>query len=55
VSDKPLANPSALASVAEAHAAVGDTQKAAATASTALKINPNISTAGKLKVLANQH
>jgi tetratricopeptide (TPR) repeat protein len=54
VSQKALANPAALGSVAEAHAAVGDTQKAAATASTALKIDPNIRTAEKLRVLAAQ-
>ena len=54
VNEKPIANPAALATVAEAHAAVGDNQKAAATAATALKIDPRISSADKLRVLATR-
>lgn len=54
VSEKPIANPAALATMAEAHAAVGDNQKAATTAATALKIDPRISSADKLRVLATK-
>ncbi len=54
VSQTPLANPSALATLAEAHAAVGDNQKAAATAATALKIDPKLNSAEKLHLLVTK-
>ena len=54
VSQTPVANPSALASMAEAHAAVGDNQKAATTAATALKIDPRLSSSEKLHMLVTK-
>jgi len=49
VSQLPIANPVALTTVAQAQSTVGDHQKALATVNTALKINPNLTSAVQVK------
>ena len=52
VAKEPIANPNALATVAQAQAAVGNKQEAAGNAAKALQISPNLKRANELKNLA---
>jgi tetratricopeptide (TPR) repeat protein len=52
VAKEPIANPNALATVAQAQAAVGNKQEAAGNAAKALQISPNVKRASELKNLA---
>jgi len=52
VAKEPIANPNALATLAQAQAAVGNKQEAAGNAAKALQISPNLKRANELKNLA---
>lgn len=55
VANEPTANPEAIATLARAHAALGQKEPATANAQKALKINPNLVTAPQLKTIVQLH
>ena len=55
VANEPTANPEAIATLARAHAALGQKGQATANAQKALKINPNLAAAPQLKTIMQLH
>lgn len=55
VAHEPTANPEAIATLARAHAALGQKEQATANAQRALKINPNLAAAPQLKTITQLH